>query len=68
MRGHLDECFFDYSGNRIAVVVKITCGNVLNIPVGLWHFLRFLESGMALLECKEGDDASLSEDEIWSLF
>lgn len=36
---------------------------VLNLPVGQWHSLKSLESGMVLLESKDGAYAPLGEEE-----
>ena len=39
-------------------------GPILNIEKGQWHSLRCLESGIVLLEAKDGMYRPLEEDEI----
>lgn len=39
-------------------------GVVLNVPIGMWHSLRALDSGTVLLECKDGKWEPLREEEV----
>jgi cupin fold WbuC family metalloprotein len=64
LRGHFEEYFFDVSGVRTLVVDMVPGGVVLNIPAGVWHSLKSLESGSVLLECKDGAWEPLGEEDI----
>ena len=64
LRGHFEEYFFDVSGVRTLVVDMVPGGTVLNIPAGVWHSLKSLESGTVLLECKDGPWEPLGEEDI----
>ena len=64
LRGHFEEYFFDVSGARTLVVDMVPGGTVLNIPAGVWHSLKSLESGTVLLECKDGAWEPLGEEDI----
>ena len=64
LRGHFEEYFFDVSGARTLVVDMVPGGVVLNIPAGVWHSLKSLESGTVLLECKDGAWEPLGEEDI----
>lgn len=64
LRGHFEEYFFDVSGVRTLVVDLVPGGVVLNIPAGVWHSLKSLESGSVLLECKDGAWEPLGEEDI----
>ena len=64
LRGHFEEYFFDVSGVRTLVVDMVPGGVVLNIPAGVWHSLKSLESGTVLLECKDGPWEPLGEEDI----
>jgi cupin fold WbuC family metalloprotein len=64
LRGHFEEYFFDVSGIRTLVVDMVPGGVVLNIPAGVWHSLKSLESGSVLLECKDGAWEPLGEEDI----
>jgi len=64
VRGHFEEYFFDVSGVRTLVVDMVPGGTVLNIPAGVWHSLKSLESGTVLLECKDGPWEPLGEEDI----
>ena len=64
VRGHCEEYFFDVSGIRIAVVDLVPGGNILNIPAGVWHSLRSLESGTVVLECKDGAWEAVKEEDL----
>ena len=64
LRGHFEEYFFDVSGVRTLVVDMVPGGTVLNIPAGVWHSLKSLESGTVLLEFKDGPWEPLGEEDI----
>ena len=64
LRGHFEEYFFDVSGVRTLVVDMVPGGVVLNIPAGVWHSLKSLESGTVLLECKDGPWEPLREEDL----
>ena len=64
LRGHFEEYFFDVSGVRTLVVDLVPGGVGLNIPAGVWHSLKSLESGSVLLECKDGAWEPLGEEDI----
>ena len=64
LRGHFEEYFFDVSGTRTLVVDMVPGGVVLNIPAGVWHSLKSLESGTVLLECKDGAWEPLGEEDL----
>ena len=64
LRGHFEEYFFDVSGGRTLVVDMVPGGVVLNIPAGVWHSLKSLESGTVLLECKDGAWEPLGEEDL----
>ena len=64
LRGHFEEYFFDVSGARTLVVDMVPGGVVLNIPAGVWHSLKSLESGTVLLECKDGAWEPLGEEDL----
>lgn len=55
LRGHFEEYFYDDSGAPVAV---------LNVPAGVWHSLRSMESGTVLLECKDGKYEPLGDVDI----
>ena len=67
LRGHLREIFYD-DDLQVTDVIDLTPNGdcvALNIPIGQWHTVEVLESGTVILECKDGEYAPLSEDEIW---
>ena len=53
VRGHFEEYFYDENGVLTDTVDMMPGGVVLNVPIGVWHSLRSLESGTVLLECKD---------------
>lgn len=66
VRGHFEEYFYDENGVLAEVIDMVPGGNVLNVPAGVWHSLKSLESGTVLLECKDGAWESLGEDDIFN--
>ena len=53
VRGHFEESFYNEKGELLEVIDMVPGGNVLNVPAGMWHSLKSLESGTVLLECKD---------------
>ena len=77
LRGHFEEYFYDDSGvlaatvdmlpGVLAATVDMLPGApvaVLNVPAGVWHSLRSMESDTVLLECKDGKYEPLGEVDI----
>ena len=64
VRGHFEEYLYDDSGTLVETVDMVPGGNVLNVPAMQWHSLRSLESGMVLLECKDGRWEPLGEGDV----
>ena len=64
IRGHFEEYFYDASGHLTETIDMVPGGVVLNIPAGVWHSLKSLESGSVLLECKDGAWEPLGEEDI----
>ncbi len=69
LRGSLIEEFYDDRGVLVESVEVIAGGDccALNIPAGLWHTLRSLESGTVILEVKDGGYVPIGEDDILKL-
>ena len=63
VRGHFEEYFYDEDGVLTETVDMVPGGVVLNVPIGVWHSLKSLESGTVLLECKDGKWEPLGEGE-----
>lgn len=61
--GHFEEYFYDEEGRLTDTIDMVPGGTLINIPAGLWHSLRSLESGTVLLECKDGPWAPLGEED-----
>lgn len=66
IRGHFEEFFYDENVVLTKVIDMVPGGNVLNVPAGMWHSLKSLESGTVLLECKDGAWKQLGENEIFT--
>lgn len=66
LRGHFEEYFYDDSGVLAATVDMLPGAPVavLNVPAGVWHSLRSMESDTVLLECKDGKYEPLGEVDI----
>ena len=64
IRGHFEEYFYDEQGMLTETIDMLPGGNNLNVPIGLWHNLKSLESGTILLECKDGAYEPLGEEDI----
>ena len=56
LRGHLVEEFYDDAGVLVDFIELAPCSPVVavNIPIGLWHTVRALESGTVIMEVKDG--------------
>lgn len=66
LRGRFVEEFFDDSG-EIVECFEVAAGSslcALNIPAGVWHTLRSLESGTVILEVKDGRYEPMGEEDI----
>ena len=64
VRGHFEEYFYDDNGVLTDTIDMVPGGVVLNVPIGMWHSLKSLESGTVLLECKDGRWEPLGEEEV----
>lgn len=64
IRGHFEEYFYDDNGVLTDTIDMVPGGVVLNVPVGMWHSLKSLESGTVLLECKDGKWEPLSPEDV----
>lgn len=67
IRGHFEEYFYDDNGVLTDTIDMVPGGVVLNVPVGMWHSLKSLESGTVLLECKDGKWEPLGEGEVMEI-
>lgn len=64
IRGHFEEYFYNDNGELTDTIDMVPGGVVLNVPIGMWHSLKSLESGTVLLECKDGKWEPLGEEEV----
>ena len=64
IRGHFEEYFYDDNGELMETIDMVPGGVVLNVPIGMWHSLKSLESGTVLLECKDGKWEPLSPEDV----
>lgn len=66
LRGSLIEEFYDESGAIIESFEVAASGEccALNIPAGVWHTLKSLESGTVILEVKDGAYEPIGPDDI----
>ena len=66
LRGRVVEEYYDERGVCYESVEVAPQGPVcaLNIPAGVWHTLRSLESGTVILEVKDGPFVPTSEEDI----
>lgn len=67
IRGHFEEYFYDDDGNLTDIIDMRHGGTVINLPIGIWHSLKSLESGTVLLECQDGKWESMKEEDIMKL-
>ena len=66
LRGRVIEEFYDDAGAVLEACEVSAGGSVcaLNIPVGVWHTLRSLESGTVIIEVKDGAYEPISDCDI----
>lgn len=66
LRGSLIEEFYDDCGALVESFEVVAGGecSALNIPAGVWHTLRSLESGTVILEMKDGMFEPIGECDI----
>lgn len=64
IRGHFEEYFYDENGVLTDTVDMVPGGGVLNVPIGVWHSLKSLESGTVLLECKDGKYVPMGVEDV----
>ena len=70
LRGRIVEEFYDELERVCTDRIELTPGGpnfLVNIPAGQWHTVRALESGLVLLECKDGKYEPLGPEDILSL-
>ncbi|MBR6972720.1 MAG: WbuC family cupin fold metalloprotein [Bacteroidales bacterium] len=65
--GHFEEYFYNDNGVLTDMIDMVPGGVVLNVPIGMWHSLKSLESGTVLLECKDGKWEPLGEEEVMEI-
>ena len=65
LRGSLVEEFFSTAG-EVEASFEVAGGDycALNIPAGVWHTLRSLESGTVILEVKDGAYVPMGEEDV----
>ena len=66
LRGRVVEEFYDDACVCYESVEVSPCGPVyaLNIPAGIWHTLRALESGTVIIEMKDGAYEPIGAEDI----
>ena len=66
LRGSFVEEFFSDSGEVVESFEVAAGGSLcaLNIPAGVWHTLRSLESGTVILEVKDGKYVPMEEEDV----
>lgn len=70
LRGRVVEEFYDELERICSATYEVSpCGPVcaLNIPAGIWHTLRSLESGTVILEMKDGVYEPIGLEDIMDL-
>ncbi len=69
LRDRVEEVFYSSSG-EVEASFEVAAGGeccALNIPAGVWHTLRSLESGTVILEMKDGRYEGISDEDILSV-
>ena len=69
LRGSLVEEFYSSAG-EVEASFEVAAGGdccALNIPAGVWHTLRSLESGTVILEVKDGGYVPIVEEDVMKL-
>ena len=68
LRGRVVEEYYSPDG-AVEAVFEVSAGGpvcALNIPAGVWHSLRALESGTVILEMKDGAYEPMREEDVMS--
>ncbi|MBE6223903.1 MAG: cupin fold metalloprotein, WbuC family [Bacteroidales bacterium] len=66
LRGSFVEEFYSFAG-EVEASFEVAAGGeccALNIPAGVWHTLRSLESGTVILEVKDGAYVPMGEEDV----
>lgn len=66
LSGSFVEEFYSSAG-EVEASFEVTAGGeccALNIPAGVWHTLRSLESGTVILEVKDGKYVPMGEEDV----
>ena len=69
LRGSFVEEFFSSEG-EVEASFEVAAGGeccALNIPAGVWHTLRSLESGTVILEVKDGAYVPMGEEDVMKM-
>ena len=69
LRGSFIEEFFTDSGEVLESFEVATGSSLcaLNIPAGVWHTLKSLESGTVILEVKDGAYVPMGEEDVMKM-
>lgn len=69
LRGRVVEEYYSPDG-AVEAVFEVSAGGpvcALNIPAGVWHTLRALESGTVILEMKDGAYEGMREEDMLTI-
>ena len=69
LRGSLVEEFYSSAG-EVEASFEVAAGSslcALNIPAGVWHTLKSLESGTVILEVKDGAYVPMGEEDVMKM-
>ena len=68
LRGRAIQHFYDEQGGLVESVLLEAGGEVpaIQVPLGTWHRIESLESGMVILEMKDGAYEPLKEGDVMS--
>ena len=69
LRGSLVEEFYSSAG-EVEASFEVAAGGeccALNIPAGVWHTLRSLESGTVILEVTDGAYVPMGEEDVMKM-
>ena len=68
LRGRAVQHFYDGNGQLVESVLLEAGGEVpaIQVPLGTWHRIESLESGMVILEMKDGAYEPLKEGDVMS--
>ena len=69
LRGRAVQHFYDGNGQLVDSVLLEAGGEVpaIQVPVGTWHRIESLESGMVILEMKDGAFEPLGPEDIMEM-